>query len=159
MTARDYLEQYQQAQRRADSLKEKYTDLVDAYGDINGPAYTESRRTGINKPTERKVERAQAVLEKWRRAQLDALEIRQDIYALLEALPCNEADILIRRYVWLEKWEQIEQATGYTHAAVFRIHRQALPLVQDLIDNGVIEEIQNDLDAYIKKYVNTWDRI
>ena len=159
MTARDYLAQYQQAQRRADSLKAKYTDLVNAYGDISGPAYTESRRTGINKPTERKVERAQAVLEKWRRAQLDALEIRQDIYALLEALPCHEAEILIRRYVWLEKWEQIEQHTGYTHAAVFRIHRQALPLVQDLIDNGVIEEIQNDLDAYIKKYVNTWDRI
>ena len=159
MTARDYLEQYQQAQRRADSLKAKYTDLVDAYGDISGPAYTECRRAGISKPTERKVERAQAVLEKWRRAQLDALEIRQNTFALLEALPPNEGDIMTRRYVWLQKWEQIEQETGYTHSNVFRIHRRALPLVQDLIDSGAIEEIQNDLDAYIKKYVNTWDRI
>lgn len=159
MTAREYLEQYREAQAWADRLREKYDSLVAAYGDVGGMDYTSERRAGISKPTERKVERAVSALEKWRRAQLAALEIRQDVYALLEALPCNEADILIRRYVWLEKWEQIEQATGYTHAAAFRIHRQALPLVQDLIDNGVIEEIQNDLDAYIKKYVNTWDRI
>jgi hypothetical protein len=159
MTAKDYLERYRQAQDKADRLKAKYTELVDAYGDISGPTYTECRPAGISKPTERKVERAQAVLEKWRRAQLDALEIRQTIYWLLEALPTNESEIMTRRYAWLQIWEQIEQETGYTHSNVFRIHRRALPLVQDLIDSGAIEEIQNDLDAYIKKYVNTWDRI
>ena len=156
MTAREYLEQYREAQAWADRLREKYDSLVAAYGDVGGMDYTSERRAGISKPTERKVERAVSALEKWRQAQLDALEIRQDTYALLEALPCHEADIMVRRYVWLHTWEQIEQETDYTHSAVFRIHKQALPLVQDLIDNGVIELIKTDLGAYMDKYVNTW---
>ena len=156
MTAREYLEQYREAQARADRLREKYDSLVEAYGDVGGMDYTSERRAGISKPTERKVERAVSALEKWRRAQIHALEIRQNTYALLEALPCHEADIMVRRYVWLHTWEQIEQETDYTHSAVFRIHKQALPLVQDLIDNGVIELIKTDPGAYMDKYVNTW---
>ena len=158
MTARDYLEQYRQAQHKADRLKAKHNELVDSYGDVHGPAYTETHRAGTSRrsDTERTVERAAAMLEKWRRAQLDALEIRQDTYALLEALPCHECDIMVRRYVWLETWEQIEQETDYTHSAVFRIHRQALQLVQEYIDSGYLDEIHSDLGDYIKRRVNVY---
>ena len=154
MTAKEYLENYRRAQARADKLREKYDSLAEAYGDVGGQAFTEYHRAGISKPTERKVERAAAALEKWRAAQIHALEIRQDIYALLESLPVHEADIMVRRYVWLEIWEQIEQETGYTHSNVFKLHRQALRHTQENIDAGYIDEIRDDLDTYIKR--RTW---
>lgn len=154
MTAREYLEQYREAQAWADKLREKYDSLAATYGDVGGTDYTSVRHVGISKPTERKVERAAAALEKWRAAQIHALEIRQDTYALLEALPCHEADIMVRRYVWLEIWEQIEQETGYTHSNVFKLHRQALRHTQENIDAGYIDEIRDDLDTYIKR--RTW---
>lgn len=156
MTAREYLEQYREAQAWADRLREKYDSLVAAYGDVGGMDYTSERPAGISKPTERKVERAQAVLEKWRRAQLAALEIRQNVYALATALPCPESDILIERYVNLRTWEQIEAATEYSHCAVHKIHRQALQLLQDVIDNGALDLLRTDPDAYFSKYINKW---
>ena len=156
MTARDYLEKYKEAQHRADLLREKYDAIIGTFDAAGSTDYIGVRRAGINKPTERKVERAAAALEKWRRAQLDALEIRQDTYALLEALPCHECDVMVRRYVWLETWPQIEQGTGYTHSAVFRIHRRALQLVQEYIDSGYLDEIRSDLDSYIKRRVNVY---
>ena len=159
MDAREYLEKHGQAQRKADKLKEKYEELRAAYDAIGGTDYTSVRHAGINKPTERKIEKAQAALEKWRRAQLDALEIRQNVYALIMALSCHEADILIERYINLQTWDQIEQATQYSRTAVFKIHRQALQHIQDNIDSGYLDEINANLDAYIKKRINIYSAL
>lgn len=155
MTAREYLEQYRQAQSKADALRTKYNELVASYGDVGGQVFTESRRAGISKPTERKVEKAQRVFEAWRAAQIHALEIRQNVYALIAALPSKESQIMIERYLERKTWAQIE-AAGYTHGGVQRAHQHALQELQNLIDDGAIGEIEADLDAYIKRRINKW---
>lgn len=156
MEAREYLERYRQAQNKADMLREKMEEARASYDIVGGPAFTEFRRAGISKPTERKVERAQRALEAWRAAQIHALEIRQNVFALIMALPCHDADVLIERYINLKTWEQVEAATSYSHCAVHKMHRRALQLVQDLIDGGALELLDADIDAYFSKYINTW---
>ena len=157
MTAREYLERYRLAQNKADILLEKLEEARAGYDTVGGAAFTDHRHIGINKPTERKVEKVQAAADAWRRAQLDALEIRQNVFALIMALPCHESDVLIERYINLNTWERTEAAIGYSHCAAHKLHRRALQHTQELIDAGAVRLIETDLDAYMDKYIYVWD--
>lgn len=156
MTAREYLEQYRQAQRKADSLREEYEETREKIGNVHAPAFSEYHHAGISKPTETLAEEVMAAGEIWKAAQLDALEIRQSVFWLIMALSGSENDVLYERYVNLRTWEAIKAATGYSHRAAYKIHRQALSAVQELLDEGAADLIKADFDAFKAKYIDTW---
>ena len=75
MTAKEYLKQYEYAQRRADIFREEYeaeilkVDAVRSLSDNDGMPHG----SGISKPTEERAIRLADKAKKWRDAELDAL--------------------------------------------------------------------------------------
>ncbi len=135
MTARDYLERYKQAQTRADRLKEDYQELVEKYDAVGGSTFTDYQHTGISKPTERKVERAMAAREKWAEAECSAIEIRQELFDLINKIEEPASTLLWQRYLngltWDKVAEYIDRGLTQTH----RLHGKALQQLQDIIDS------------------------
>lgn len=134
MTAREFLESYLQAQHDADLLREKYDALRESYDGTGGSQFTESHSTGISKPTERKVEKAQRALEAWREAELDALEIRQNIFDVIIDLPMKLSDVLYYRYLQGYIWTEVCDIMGLSNTQAHKKHNDALRAVQEILD-------------------------
>ena len=135
MTARDYLERYKQAQTRADRLKEDYQELVEKYDAVGGSTFTDYQHTGISKPTERKVERAMAAREKWAEAECSAIEIRQELFDLINELEEPAASLLWQRYLNCNTWYKVAAYLGKNLTQTHRLHHIALQQLQDIIDS------------------------
>lgn len=137
MTAKEYLDRYRIAQGKADRLLARYKELREKYDAIGSSLSSDGHGSDINKPTERKVEKAATVYELWQDAELDAIEIRQ---ALFSAINCiNDfrlSDVLYQRYINLKTWAEIEAESEYSHTQVHQHHRDGLRLIQDHIDKA-----------------------
>lgn len=153
MLAREFLEQYRAAQEKADALRARYDELIEQYEAVSNSFASDIHITGISKPTERKVEKAQAVYSKWQAAAINAIKVRQDVYALIAALPGKESALMYSRYIQLDKWEQIEAQADCCHSMALRIHQRSLQHLQELIDNGALDEIAADYGAFISKHI------
>lgn len=134
MDAKCYLEKYRKAQYKADRLREKYEELAEQYDSVGCPLLSDGRGSGISKPTERKVEKTVAALERWQIAQLDALEIRQGIFEKVITIPGKECDILIERYINFQTWEKICEIVDCSKSAAHRMHHAGLQVIQGIID-------------------------
>lgn len=141
MTAREYLETYGNVQEYAEKLREKYEELKARYDSAAGGLLIGEREKDINKPTERKVERVQTALAQWRKAALNALEIRQEIFLSIIKVEDAGGDILIERYIHLKKWEDVCEAVNLSWPAVRHKHRKALDELQLIVDNGAGERL------------------
>lgn len=135
MSAREFLDQYRNAYSEAARLKEKLDQLIEDYSSAqSGIVYT-SGKSGVSKPTERKVERVQAAFDKWADAQLNAVEIRQNIFDVISSIDdCHIADVLWYRYLGLLTWEEVCDAVGYSWNSVHKMHREGLELVDQAIN-------------------------
>jgi hypothetical protein len=58
------------------------------------------------------------------------------ILDLITDIPGLEGEVLTRRYVHRENWEEICEGIHYSWTGVFRIHDRALRMVQDRLDQG-----------------------
>ena len=82
MTAKEYLKQYEYAQKKADRYREEYeaellkVDAVRSLSDNDGMPHG----SGISKPTEDKAIRLADKALRWKQAELDAIEIRQEVF-------------------------------------------------------------------------------
>ena len=47
-----------------------------------------------------------------------------------------EREVITRRYLLCQSWEQIESAMGYSHTQIFRIHNKAL---EKMVLNGTLD--------------------
>lgn len=65
---------------------------------------------------------------------------RRKILDLISSVPGLEGEVLRRRYVDGEIWETICEGVHYSWNGVFRIHKRALQMVQDRLDQGSLEE-------------------
>jgi hypothetical protein len=132
MTAKEYLEQYDNADRRAKKLKaeyEKEQELIDAIrsaSDNDGMPHG----NGISKPTEDKALRLADKRLKWIEAELDAIAKRQEVFELIIDIDGIEGDVLYERYVNLRKWEEICILVHYSWPGVHLVHRRALDIVE-----------------------------
>lgn len=59
---------------------------------------------------------------------------RKLILDLITEIPGKEGEVLTRRYVNGEIWDEICSNMSYSWSEVFRIHRKALKAVQNLLD-------------------------
>lgn len=137
MTAKEFLRQYEYADRKVRRLETEYHDeliMVDAIrsaSDNDGMPHG----SGISKPTE---EKALRIADKHLRlieAKTEAIEKRQTVFDLVNGIDGIEGDLLYERYIKLRKWEEICILLHYSWNGVHHVHRRALALVE-MVLNG-----------------------
>ena len=135
MTAKEFLRQYEYADRRARRLKAEYDkeialiDSIRSASDNDGMPHS----PGIGRPTEDKALRLADKALKWKEAELEALEIRQEVFEQIYGIEGIEGDLLVERYINLHKWEEICILLHYSWYGVHNAHRRALRIVEENI--------------------------
>lgn len=132
MTAKEYLKQYEYAARRAERCRREYEqemlkiDAVRSVSDNDGMPHG----SGISKPTEEKAIRLAGKAIRWKAAELEALEKRQEVFGVIYRIPGVEGDVLYGRYIELKSWDEIAREMHYSERGIFGIHGRALQLVE-----------------------------
>ena len=132
MTAKEFLKQYEYADRRVRRLEMEYNDeliMIDAIrsaSDNDGMPHG----SGISKPTENKALKLADAHLRLIEAKVDAVEKRQTVFNLIDTIDGVEGDLLFERYIKLRKWEEICILLHYSWDSVHRIHRHALSIVE-----------------------------
>lgn len=135
MTAREYLEQYKEADNLAKRLEAEYMkeremiDAVRSTADLDGLPHG----NGIKKPVEDRAVRLADKFAEWKIAELDALHIRQEIFETINKVGGDEADVLYERYINLQKWRDICVTVHWSWSKVDMLHRAGLEKVSRLI--------------------------
>ena len=62
---------------------------------------------------------------------MEALEIKQRIFTVINTVPGIEGDVLFGKYIELRKWEEIADALHFSVQHVYRIHGRALQIVSE----------------------------
>lgn len=135
MTAKEYLRQYEYAVKRIARLEtelEEETVLIDAVrsvSDNDGMPHG----SGISKPTEEKAIRLADKRMRLVQARLDAIEIRQGVYDVIEQIGGDEADVLYQRYILLKTWADVCESVYYSWYKVNCLHHSALEKIERLL--------------------------
>ena len=134
MTTKEYLKQYEWAVKRVRRYEEEYKnesmliDSVRSLSDNDGMPHG----SGISKPTEDKAVRLADKKMRLIKARLDAIEIRQEIFDLIDSIDGIEGDVLYERYIKLHKWEDICVLLNYSWYGAHNAHRRALMIVEGM---------------------------
>ena len=143
MTAKQFLEQYREADRIARRLQSEYEkeliqiDAIKSVSDIDGMPHG----NGIKKTVEDKAIRLADKAAVWKMAELDALRIRQEVFELIYDIPGIEGDILYERYINLLKWSAVCLEVNMSWYAVRSHHIKALDLVDEKIKQQHTSEV------------------
>lgn len=131
MTAKEFLKQYEYADRRLRRLEEEYRDeclMVDAIrsaSDNDGMPHG----SGISKPTEKKALELVDLHLRLVDAMKEARDKRAEVFDLIEGIGGIEGDVLFQRYIKLRKWEEICILLHYSWHGIHAAHRRALEIV------------------------------
>jgi hypothetical protein len=139
LKAKEYLRQYEDLNRIAEQHREEYEiemEKIDAIGSTLAGEPGMPHGTGISRKTEDKAIRLADKAMKWKMAELDALEKRQEIYELISQIKGVEGDVLYQRYIRLRKWEEICVLVHMSWNGTHKAHRRALIAVQIILDKS-----------------------
>lgn len=132
MTAKEFLKQYEYADRRAKRIRAEYEreeELIDAVrslSDNDGMPHG----SGTSRPTEEKAIRLADKRLKYVDAELEAIRLRQEVFDVINSIDDIEGEILYQRYVKLLKWEAVCVTVHLSWYAVHDHHKKALAIVQ-----------------------------
>ncbi len=133
--AKLYLKQYEEAEQIVRRLKTEYeveTDKIDTIRSSIGDGTPHGGATA--KTVEiRALKLAEKALE-WKQAELDALQIRQEIVGAINKVPGAWGQVLYERYINFKTWDDVADAVGYSKRQAQRIHGEALRLLEDVIE-------------------------
>lgn len=131
MRAKEYLRQYEYANRKAERLKAEYEaelELVDSVrSTLGGDGMPHG--SGVSKSVEGRAIRLADKAMCWKVAQLDALEKRQEVFELIHGIEGIEGDVLYEKYIKLRTWEDIADTLHYSVRGVQYAHGRALLIV------------------------------
>lgn len=139
MTAKEFLRQYEYADKRARRLGAEYQreiqmiDAIRSASDNDGMPHG----TGTSRPTEDKALKLADKALRWKEAELEAIRIRQQVFELIYDIDGIEGEVLTERYINLRKWEEICVLVHYSWHGVHAIHRRALAIVERAL-NGTL---------------------
>ena len=140
MTAKQFLKQYEEAQRRALRYKTEYEaeqELIDnVRSTLGGDGMPHG--SGVSRKVEDQAIRLNEKLLKWKYAELDAIQVRQEVFDVVDDIPGIEGDILYQRYVNCYKWELVCVKVHLSWYAVHDHHKKALRIVQERLDSESI---------------------
>ena len=136
MTAEKYLRQYEWAVNTIRRCEREYEEERLMIDSVRSPSDNDGmpHGSGISKPVEQRVERMNAKLDRLATARLEAVRIRQEIFDTIMCIGGLETDVLIERYVYLRKWEDVCLAVNYTWPTVRLAWHRGLDKVQEIID-------------------------
>lgn len=135
MTAKEYLRQYEYADRRVRRLEAEYeqemlmVDAIRSASDNDGMPHG----SGISKPTEERAIRLADSHLRLIQARLDAIEKRQEVFDLINSVEGVEGTLLFERYINLRKWEEICFHLHYSWKGIHKVHRRALNIVDEML--------------------------
>lgn len=132
MNAKEYLRQYEELNKRALRLKQEYEverEKIDAIGStLAGDGLPHG--SGISRKTEDKAIRLADKALKWKTAELDAIEKRQEVFEMIHDISGAEGEILFERYLNGRRWEDICVIVHLSWRQTHRLHAKALRLVE-----------------------------
>ncbi|WP_407386306.1 hypothetical protein [Ruminococcus sp.] len=136
MTAKEFLKQYEDAERLARICKTEYEKELDLIDSIRSPLGGDGvpSSSGISKTTENKAIRLAGKAEALKEAETEALRIRQKVYNVISSIKGEAGSVLYEKYINLKSWGEVAEAVGYSKRHVQRIHDDALDLVKDVIE-------------------------
>ena len=130
MTAKEFLKQYEYADRRAKRLKAEYEREHELIGSISINIDGMPHGFGISRKVENEALRLADKAAKWKEAELEAIAKRQEVFDLIYDIDGIEGEVLIERYVNLRKWEEICILVHYSWQGVHKVHKRALFIVE-----------------------------
>lgn len=137
MTAKEFLRQYEELNRKALRLKHEYeTELekIDAIGSTLSNDAGMPHGSGVSRRTEDKAIRLADKALKWKEAELDAIAKRQEVFEVIHSVSGIEGEVLYERYINLRHWEEICVLIHYSWVQTHEYHKRALRIVQDRIE-------------------------
>lgn len=135
MTAKDYLKRYEEAERKARRYKREYEEECAKINSINASIGDGTPHGGsISKRTEIQALRLIDKALEWKQAELDAIQVRQEVFEVINTIPGEKGEILYQRYVHLKPWEEVASIVGYSLRNIFILHRKALDDVEHCIE-------------------------
>lgn len=130
MTAKELLLQYENAKIREEILRDFTSSQRKKIDDLD---LIPCRRTRQMKEEISLLEEKLTVYE---RELVRLSKTKKRIHDLITGIPGVEGEVLTRRYINGEIWESVCEGVHYSWNGVFRIHKRALQMVQDRLDQG-----------------------
>ena len=128
MTPKEYLQRYKTAQKEAEDVELRITQLRLRYAAPSAIEYSDMPRAhdsehDLSDYMEKMDELTSYLVEKYKRR----MGIEVDIYQRLDSMDRQEErEVLRYRYIDGMTWEQIAQRTGYVLRHIYRLHGNAL---------------------------------
>ena len=137
MTAKEYLKQYEYADKKAKRLQAEYEremELIDSVrSTLGGDGMPHG--SGISRRTEDAAIRLSEKAEKWKDAQTDAIHKRQLVFDAIHDIDGVEGDVLYQKYINYEQtWEEIAQVLHYSVRGIQYAHGRALLTVASKLE-------------------------
>ena len=123
-----YLKQYRIAESIARRLKAEYDEQMLLIDNIKSPSNTDGmpHGSGISNRTEQSALRLVDAAEKYKKAEVESLEKRQQIFDLIWNVPGLKGEILYLRYIKLKSWDQVADTLHYSLQHIHRLHGEVL---------------------------------
>lgn len=137
MTAREYLNQYREADKYARRLRREYErelELIDAVkstADIDGLP----RGKQLSKVVEDRAIRLADKAMEFKIAELEALHIRQEIFETILEVKGDAGDVLVARYVHALTWKGVESEVHWSRYKVHQLHESGLKQIEKIIQH------------------------
>lgn len=133
MTAKEFLKQYEEADRKARQHRAEYERELEMIGSLSVKMDGMPHGSNISKPTEEAALKLADRALKWKEAEENALRIRQEVYDTICNISGIEGRVLYERYINLHKWEEICILVHYSWNGIHHVHRRALQLVEEMM--------------------------
>lgn len=136
MTVKEYLRQYETAEKIARRLRTEYETQLIMIDNIKSPSNTDGmpHGSGISNRTEQAALRLVEAAERYKGAEVEALKKRQQVFELIWNVPGLKGDILYERYINLRRWDDIADLLHVSRRHVTRLHGDVLIELKDVLE-------------------------
>jgi DNA-directed RNA polymerase specialized sigma24 family protein len=140
MNIAGYLEQYRNADRRAKKLRKEYEEQKRRIDEIRSPLGSDGlpHGSGISKIVEERAIRLADKLLEYEDAELDAIELRQEVFDVIDHINGIEGEVLYEKYVNLKTWESVAEAVNVNVRTVYKIRIRALKKIKRYIEGHIL---------------------
>lgn len=135
MTAKEYLQQYAEAEILAQRLKREYEKESELLDSIRSPLGGNGQPRGgaVTNPIETKAVRLAEKLTEYQDAELEAIRIKRRVLRTINNVPGERGAVLYERYINLKTWRQIGDTLHYSKRHCFNLHNEGLDIVEGII--------------------------
>lgn len=135
MRAKEYLQQYGEAEVIAQRLKREYDKENELLITIRSPQGSDGQPHGggVSNPIEDKAIRLAESLSAYQDAELDAIRIKRRVLRTVNQVPGPRGSVLYERYINLKSWSQVAEALHYSKRHCYNLHNEGLDIVEELI--------------------------